>query len=56
MTTLHQAAALAAPDQGLAVVATRRADGTIQASLVNAGVLEHPAVVLIAPTRVYGNG
>jgi PPOX class probable F420-dependent enzyme len=42
MTTLHGAAALAARDHGLAVVATRRADGTIQASLVNAGVLEHP--------------
>lgn len=43
MTTLEQAAALAAADQGLAVVATLRADDTIQASLVNAGVLAHPA-------------
>jgi PPOX class probable F420-dependent enzyme len=42
MTTLQEAAALAARDHGLAVVATRRADGTIQASLVNAGVLAHP--------------
>ncbi len=43
MTTLEQAAALATADQGLAVVATLRADDTIQASLVNAGVLAHPA-------------
>jgi PPOX class probable F420-dependent enzyme len=43
MTTLHQAAALASNDSGLAVVSTLRADHTIQASLVNAGVLPHPA-------------
>ncbi len=43
MTTLADAAALARDDQGLAVVATLRSDGTIQASLVNAGVLAHPA-------------
>lgn len=42
MTTLHEAAALAAADHGLAVVATLRADQTIQSSLVNAGVLAHP--------------
>ena len=42
MTTLHEAAGLAAADHGLAVVATLRADQTIQASLVNAGVLAHP--------------
>ena len=35
--------ALAAADNGLAVVSTLRADGTIQASLVNAGVMPHPA-------------
>ncbi len=33
---------LAAADNYLAVVATTRADGTVQGSLVNAGVLEHP--------------
>jgi PPOX class probable F420-dependent enzyme len=33
---------LAAADNGLAVVFTTRADGTGQASVVNAGVLEHP--------------
>lgn len=43
MTTLHDAVALARGDQGLAVVSTLRVDGTIQASLVNAGILAHPA-------------
>jgi PPOX class probable F420-dependent enzyme len=33
---------LAAADRGLAIVATTRADGTVQASLVNGGVLDHP--------------
>jgi PPOX class probable F420-dependent enzyme len=42
MTTLDDLAALGAKEQGLAVVATARADGTIQSSLVNAGVLDHP--------------
>ncbi len=43
MTTLNEAAALARDDRGLAVVSTLRADGTIQSSLINAGVLAHPA-------------
>jgi|SRR5580693_5130856 PPOX class probable F420-dependent enzyme len=43
MTTLNEAAALARDERGLAVVSTLRADGTIQSSLVNAGVLAHPA-------------
>ena len=43
MTTLHEAAGLASGDSGLAVVSTLRADQTIQASLINAGVLLHPA-------------
>ncbi|WP_033344230.1 TIGR03618 family F420-dependent PPOX class oxidoreductase [Catenuloplanes japonicus] len=42
MTTLREAAALAVPERGLAVVATLRAAGTIQSSLVNVGVLAHP--------------
>jgi PPOX class probable F420-dependent enzyme len=42
MTTLSEAAALASADNGLAVVATLRADQTIQCSLINAGVLPHP--------------
>jgi PPOX class probable F420-dependent enzyme len=33
---------LAAAAHGLAVVATNRSDGTIQASLVNAGLIDHP--------------
>lgn len=43
MPTLEEAAALADDDHGLAVVSTLRADATIQSTLVNAGVLAHPA-------------
>ena len=43
MTTLDDAVALAAGESGLAVVSTVRADGTVQASLVNVGLLPHPA-------------
>lgn len=43
MTTLRDAVALARDEQGLAVISTVRADGTVQASLVNAGVLPHPS-------------
>jgi Pyridoxamine 5'-phosphate oxidase len=39
---LEQARELAARESGLAVVVTQRADGTAQASVVNAGVLDHP--------------
>jgi PPOX class probable F420-dependent enzyme len=42
MTTLRQAWSLSRDDHGLTVVSTLRADGTIQSSLVNAGVLDHP--------------
>lgn len=42
MTSLYDAVELARADRGLAVVSTLRADDTIQASLVNAGVLAHP--------------
>lgn len=42
MTTLADVAELAGKEQGLAVVSTMRADGTIQSSLVNAGVMDHP--------------
>jgi PPOX class probable F420-dependent enzyme len=42
MTTVDEAFALAADDSGLAVVSTVRADSTVQASLVNVGVLPHP--------------
>jgi PPOX class probable F420-dependent enzyme len=43
MTTLDDAVALAVGESGLAVVSTVRADGTVQASLVNVGLLPHPA-------------
>ena len=43
MTTLKDAVALAQADRGLAVVSTLRADQTIQASLINAGIVAHPA-------------
>lgn len=43
MTTLDDAVALASDESGLAIVSTLRADSTIQASLVNAGKLPHPA-------------
>jgi PPOX class probable F420-dependent enzyme len=42
MTTLDDAARLGAKEQGLVVVSTLRADGTIQSSVVNAGVMRHP--------------
>jgi PPOX class probable F420-dependent enzyme len=42
MTDLSDFAAVGAQDNGLCVVSTLRADGTIQASVVNAGVYEHP--------------
>jgi PPOX class probable F420-dependent enzyme len=42
MTDLAPFAALISRDHGLVVVSTSRADGTIQSSVVNAGVIEHP--------------
>lgn len=39
---LNQFYALTSREQGLVVVTTVRADHTIQASVVNAGVLDHP--------------
>ncbi|MBL7258531.1 TIGR03618 family F420-dependent PPOX class oxidoreductase [Paractinoplanes lichenicola] len=42
MTTLEDFAELATAERGLVTVSTLRADGSIQASLVNAGVLDHP--------------
>ena len=40
--TLDEVMQMAGREQYLAVVATLRADSTIQSSLVNAGVLDHP--------------
>jgi len=42
VTTLEEAAALARDEHGLVIVATLRGDGTIQSSLVNAGIVSHP--------------
>jgi PPOX class probable F420-dependent enzyme len=42
MTTLNDAVALATTESGLAVISTVRADETVQASLVNVGLLAHP--------------
>jgi PPOX class probable F420-dependent enzyme len=42
MADLADFARVGAQDNGLCVVATLRADATIQASVVNAGVLDHP--------------
>jgi len=49
---------LAAADQGLAVVSTTRADGSVHSSLVNAGVFDHPltkepVVALVAQGSAY---
>ena len=43
MAALRDAVSLASGDSGLAVVSTVRADRTVQASLVNTGLLTHPA-------------
>jgi PPOX class probable F420-dependent enzyme len=42
MTDLKDFARLVALDHGLCVVSTLRANATIQSSVVNAGVLDHP--------------
>jgi len=51
--------AMAAGEQGLVVVATARADGSIQSTLVNAGVTDHPvtgapvvAFVAVGPVKL----
>ena len=57
--TLDEVMELARREQYLAVVATVRADATVQASVVNAGVLPHPfrgepvvAFVTYGPTKL----
>jgi PPOX class probable F420-dependent enzyme len=42
VTALTDFADLVAGEHGLCVVSTARADGSVQSSVVNAGVLEHP--------------
>jgi PPOX class probable F420-dependent enzyme len=44
MTDVNDFAALVHRDRGLCVVSTLRAAGTIQSTVVNAGVLDHPVV------------
>jgi PPOX class probable F420-dependent enzyme len=56
MTTLADFAELAGNEHGFLVVATTRADGTVQASVVTAGVVQHPqlgtdVVVFVAAGR-----
>lgn len=43
MKTLEEAVSLAVDERGLVVISTLRGNGSIQSSLVNAGVLPHPA-------------
>lgn len=42
MANLDDFARLGRQEQGLAVISTVRADGSVQSSLVNAGVMPHP--------------
>jgi PPOX class probable F420-dependent enzyme len=51
VTTLEVAAGLARNENGLVVISTLRANGTIQSSIVNAGVIAHP--VTSAPTLAF---
>lgn len=43
MTDLSDFAELGTADHGLCVISTTRADGSVQSSVVNAGVMGHPA-------------
>jgi PPOX class probable F420-dependent enzyme len=43
MATLKEFSRLGAQEHGLVMVATARRDGSVQASVVNAGVLAHPS-------------
>jgi len=62
MVDLSTYARIVRVDHGLAIVSTARADGSIQSSLVNSGVLDHPltgepvvAYVAIGGTRKLAN-
>lgn len=62
MTDLEAFTKLVPLDHGLAVVSTARADGTIQSSVMNAGVIDHPvtgravvAVVAVGSSRRLAN-
>ena len=56
MADLSDFARLAAADHGLCVVSTLRGDGTIQASVVNAGVLDHPVTGVPVVGAVFAGG
>jgi PPOX class probable F420-dependent enzyme len=56
MTQLDEFARIAAADHGLVVVSTTRDDGTVQASVVNAGVLAHPTRATPVVAFVAGGG
>ena len=58
MASMDEIKQLAGSEQGLCVVATTRADGSVHASVVNAGVLAHPVsgeecVALVAQGAAY---
>ena len=53
---LAQFSALALRDSGLVVVTTLRADNTMQASVVNAGVIDHPLTGAPSVALVAGGG
>jgi PPOX class probable F420-dependent enzyme len=56
MATLDDVRRLLAAENGLAVVCTTRADGTAMASVVNAGVLDHPVTGQPSVAFVSGGG
>jgi len=56
VTDLDAFANLVPLDHGLVVVSTARADGTIQSSVVNAGVVDHPATGARAVAFVAAGG
>jgi PPOX class probable F420-dependent enzyme len=56
MTDLNDFARISLADRGLCVLATARADTTIQASVINAGVLDHPLIRAPVVGLVAGGG
>lgn len=54
MVTLSEAAEIGSRDGYLAVISTARADGTVQSSVVNAGVLADPAGQEVVAFVTYG--
>ena len=56
MATIHDFAALLGQEHGLVVVGTNRADGSTQASVVNAGVMDHPVTGVLSAALVAQGG